>query len=138
MSFEGMVSPIVSILLTAFSVLGGPLTLIIAGITALGFGLKYAYDHSKTFRGAILTIYDALKKVPEALGGIWDSIKGFLGSVLNPIGDWFGDTDVGGAVSGWWGNIKKGFDKRADEHDSFGVKIKRKVRRKIRIKMRIN
>ncbi len=101
----GTLSPVMGVIITAvtaiasgvpvmgavLAALGGPVTLVIAGILALGAGLVAAYHHSETFRDVV---NGAITAVRDVAVNVWEN---FLRPVFSAIGAAF--EGVGNLIS---------------------------------------
>lgn len=117
----------------AFAAIGGPVTIIIALITALVLKFIHAYNTSEEFRNKVgLAFYNVKKAVTESLAAAMAKVKEFVSVGKNVIvGLWNGINDkvawlkskVNGVVDkikGWF-TSKEGFDEHSPSHWSEGV-----------------
>ena len=81
----------------ALAVLTAPITLIIAGVVALGLAFKAAYDNIEPFRDAVDGTIDVVKAAWAAVSAF---VGAFTGSIFNDLEkEW---NDLGAAVGKFW------------------------------------
>ena len=117
----------------AFAAIGGPVTIIIALITALVLKFIHAYNTSEEFRNKVgLAFYNVKKAVTESLAAAMAKVKEFVSVGKNVIvGLWNGINDkvawLKGKVKGvvdkikGWFTSKEGFDEHSPSKWSEGV-----------------
>lgn len=117
----------------AFAAIGGPVTIIIALITALVLKFIHAYNTSEEFRNKVgLAFYNVKKAVTESLAAAVAKVKEFVSVGKNVIvGLWNGINDkvawLKGKVKGvvdkikGWFTSKEGFDEHSPSKWSEGV-----------------
>ena len=117
----------------AFAAIGGPVTIIIALITALVLKFIHAYNTSEEFRNKVgLAFYNVKKAVTESLAAAMAKVKEFVSVGKNVIvGLWNGINDkvawlkgkakgVVDKIKGWF-TSKEGFDEHSPSKWSEGV-----------------
>lgn len=105
---------------TAFTVMTGPVGLIVAGVAALAAGLIYAYNHSETFRNIVQGVFAAVAAAFEKAKAIWQAfvsafqgwdpqaggVLGFFSQLGNIAGQAFGAVQVSLTnLKAWWDSI---------------------------------
>lgn len=117
----------------AIAAIGGPVTIVIAVITALVLGFIHAYNTSEEFRNKVgLAFYNVKKAVTESLAAAMAKVKEFVSVGKNVIvGLWNGINDkvawLKGKVKGvvdkikGWFISKEGFDEHSPSKWSEGV-----------------
>lgn len=117
----------------AIAAIGGPVTIVIAVITALVLKFIHAYNTSEEFRNKVgLAFYNVKKAVTESLAAAMAKVKEFVSVGKNVIvGLWNGINDKVGWLKGkvkgvvdkikGWFTSKEGFDEHSPSKWSEGV-----------------